>query len=206
MKKLPEVEEAKTLMIEATDWSLFRWLFEKRRVRETADQANAALDRLNQAVKSRWSSDVKAAYKELAPKAGGAAGRRTGEPASQITDPQIRLYAKKVKQADDAARRARIDAEETFDEAERLLNTALAREGCQKAIHQWELDEKAIRAAEAPPGSTAHGLHQSEDSHAWRSSRQAVIWHSATIYPRQPITIDPTTPDPTSVHSISTLS
>jgi hypothetical protein len=178
MKKLPAVEEAKALMIEATDWSLFRWLFEKRRVRETADQANAALDKLNKAVKSRWSSDVKAAHNELTPKAGGAAGRRTVEPASQITDPQIsnpqisdpqiRLYAKKVKQADDAARRARIDAQETFDEAERLLNTALAREGCQKAIHQWELDEKAIRAAEAPPGSTA------QDSTKARFSRLAV--------------------------------
>ncbi len=153
MKKIPEVEEAKALMIEATDWSLFRWLFEKRRVRETADQANAALDKLNQAIKTRWNTDIKAAYNELAPKA----GRRTAEPASQIPDPQIRQYAKKVKQADDAARRARIDAEETFDEAERLFNTALAREGCQKAIHQWELDERAIRAAEAPPprGSTA---------------------------------------------------
>ncbi|MFZ0952891.1 MAG: hypothetical protein WAN17_11535 [Candidatus Sulfotelmatobacter sp.] len=166
MKKLPEVDEAKALMIEATDWSVFRWLFEKRRVRETADQANAALDKMNQAVKSRWSSDVKAAYNELAPKAGSAPRRRNGEPASQIDhsqiidpqiiDPQIRLYAKKVKQADDAARRARIDAEKTFDEAERLLSTALAREGCRKAIHQWELDEKAIRTAEAPNGSPAH--------------------------------------------------
>ncbi len=170
MKKIPEVEEAKALMIEATDWSVFRWLFEKRRVRETADHANAALDKLNRAVKSRWNSDVKAAYNELTPKAGGAAGRRRVEPASQITDPQIidpqiRLYAKKVKQADDAARRARIDAEETFDEAERLLNTALAREGCQKAIHQWELDEKAIRVAEAPPGSIAHDSTKAKFSH-----------------------------------------
>jgi hypothetical protein len=174
MKKIPAVEGAKALMIEATDWSVFRWLFEKRRVRETADQANAALDKLNKAVKSRWSSDLKAAYNELTPKAGGAAGRRTVEPASQIlnpqiiVDPQIRLYAKKVKRADDTARRARIDAEETFDEAERQLNTALAREGCQKAIHQWELDERAIRTAEAPPGSLAR------DSTKTKSSRLAV--------------------------------
>jgi hypothetical protein len=170
-------------MIEATDWSLFRWLFEKRRVRETADQANAALDKLNKAVKTRWSSDVKVAYNELAPKAGGAAGRRTVAPASSIINPQIldpqiigaqiRLYAKKVKQADDAARRARIDAEETFDEAERLLNTALAREGCQKAIHQWALDEKAIRAAEASPDSTEHGSTVRESSKA-KLSRLAV--------------------------------
>ncbi|MGA2347570.1 MAG: hypothetical protein ABSF93_16280 [Candidatus Sulfotelmatobacter sp.] len=173
MKKLFEVEEAKALMMEATDWSLFRWLFEKRRVRETADQANAALDKLNKAVKSRWSGDVKAAYNELSRKSDGVVGRRTGEPASQITDSQIRLYAKKVKRADDAARRARIDAEEAFDEAERLLNTAMAREGCQKAIHQWELDEKAIRAAEAPPASTGHGS-TAHDSTKAKLSRLAV--------------------------------
>lgn len=173
MKKLPAVEEAKALMTEATDWSLFRWLFEKRTVRETADQANAALDKMNRAVKSRWSSDVKAAYKELSTKAGGAAGRRNGEPASQMINSEIRLYAKRVKQADDAARRARMDAEETFDEAERLLNTALAREGCQKAIHQWELDEKAIRTAEAPPSSTAHGSTVHDSSKA-KLSRLAV--------------------------------
>jgi len=140
-------------MIEAMEWSVFKWLFEKRRVRETADQANAALDELNQAVKARWRSDVKAAYKELAAKEGGAAPRRQGEPASQVIDPQVRLFVKKVKAADDAAYRARMDAEDTFDEAERQLNTNLAREGCQKAIHQWGLDEKAIRRAEAVPGS-----------------------------------------------------
>jgi hypothetical protein len=177
MKKLFEVEEAKALMMEATDWSLFRWLFEKRRVRETADQANAALDKLNKAVKSRWNGEVKAAYNELSRKAGGAVGRRTAEPASQIAssqiDPQIRLYAKKVKQADDAARRARIDAEEAFDEAERLLNTEMAREGCQKAIHQWELDEKAIRAAEVAPASTGHGS-TAHDSTKAKLSRLAV--------------------------------
>ena len=81
VRKLSEVEEAKALMIEAVDWSVFRWLFEKRRVRETADEANAALDKLNQAVKARWSSDVKAAYKELAARAGGARTRRQGRTA-----------------------------------------------------------------------------------------------------------------------------
>ncbi len=154
LRKLPAVEEAKALMIEAMDWSVFRWLFEKRRVRETADRANAALDKLNQAVKARWRSDVKAAYKELAAKAGGTAPRRQGEPASPTIDPQVRFFAKRVKEADDAAHRARVDAQDTFDEAETQLNTDLAREGCQKAIHQWELDEKAIRRADLVPGST----------------------------------------------------
>ena len=152
VRKLPEVEEAKALMMEATDWSVFRWLFEKRRVRETADQANAALDKLNQTVKARWRSDVRAAYKELTTKAGGPAARQQAEPAP--IDPEIRLLVKKVKEADDAAHRARMDAEDTFDEAERQLNTDLAREGCQKAIHSWELHEKAIHRAEAVPGST----------------------------------------------------
>jgi hypothetical protein len=151
MKRLSEVDDAKTLMTEATDWSVFKWLFEKRRVRESADQANAALDKLNHAVKARWSEDVKAAYKQLAAKAGSAATRRNGGAASQAFDPQVMLYVQKVKEADDAARRARVDAEATFDEAERQLNTSLAREGCQKAIRQWELDEKAIRRAEAVP-------------------------------------------------------
>jgi len=154
MRKLPEVQEAKALMNEAVDWSVFRWLFEKRRVRETADQANAALDKLDQTVKARWDSDVKAAYKELAAKAGGARTRRQSDPPSQVIDAQVRLFAKKVKEADDAAYRARMDAEDTFDEAERQLNTDLAREGCQKAIESWELHEKAIRMAEAVPGSS----------------------------------------------------
>jgi len=141
VKKLREVEEAKTLMVEAMDWSLFRWLFEKYRVRETADQANAALDKLNQVVKARWSNDVKAAYQGLSSKADGVAPR------------QVKLFVKKVKEADDAARLARRAAEDAFDEAERQLNTDLAREGCHKAIYQWELDEKAIRQAEAVPDS-----------------------------------------------------
>jgi hypothetical protein len=144
MRKLPEVEEAKALMTEAMDCSVFRWLFEKRRVRETADQANAALDKLNQDVKARWGSEVRTAYKELSAK-----GRRQDESASSAIDPEIRVFMQKVKEADDAARRARTDAEDTFDEAERQLNTDLAREGCKKAIRQWELDEKAIRTAEA---------------------------------------------------------
>ena len=156
VRKLPEVEEAKALMTEAVDWSVFRWLFEKRRVRESADQANAALDKLDQAVKARWSSEVKAAYKALAARGGGARSRRQSEPESQAIDPQVRLFAKKVKEADEAAYRARMDAENTFDEAERQLNTDLAREGCQKAIESWELHERAIRMAEAAHGfSTA---------------------------------------------------
>jgi len=136
-------------MAEAVDWSVFRWLLEKHRVRGTADQANAALDEMNRAVKARWRSDVKAAYKELSAKASNPAARRQADAGTQTIDAEVRLLAKKVKDADEAAHRARMDAENTFDEAEAQLNTGLAREGCQKAIRSWELHEKAIRAAEA---------------------------------------------------------
>jgi hypothetical protein len=149
MRKLFEVEEAKALMTEAVDWSVFTWLFQKRRVRETADRANAALDASNRSAKARWSADVKAAYKELAGKTGR---RRSGEAAPTI-DPETRIFVQQVKEADDAAHLARMTAEATFDEAERQLNTDLAREGCQQAIRSWELHEKAIRRAEAVPGS-----------------------------------------------------
>jgi hypothetical protein len=53
-----------------------------------------------------------------------------------------------VKNADDEAEAARLDAEDTFDEAERKLSTGMAKEGARKAIESWELKEKAIRKAE----------------------------------------------------------
>jgi hypothetical protein len=65
-----------------------------------------------------------------------------------VSAPEATLIAKKVKEADDEAYRARMDAEEAFDQAEKQLSTSLARDGCRKAIHSWELHEKAIRKAE----------------------------------------------------------
>jgi hypothetical protein len=145
MRKLAEVEEAKALMFEAAEWSTFTWLWEKRRVRETADRANDALDRLNRAVKARWTSDLKAAYKEISAKARAS--------TNGVATPEVLAYVEKVKTADDAAHRARMTAEDTFDRAEREMSTDLVREGCRQAIHSWELHEKAIRRAEAAPGS-----------------------------------------------------
>lgn len=132
-------------MTEAMEWSVFTWLFRKSTVREVADAANAALDKLNRATKSHWSDEVKAAYK-----AHGKDGK--SDPHSQAS-PEIQQFVERVKHADDAARRARQEAEDTFAEAESTLNTDLAREGCRKALHQWELDLKAIRCAEAAPTS-----------------------------------------------------
>jgi hypothetical protein len=155
VRKLAEVEEAKTLMLEAADWSTFTWLWEKRRVRETADRANDALDRLNRAMKARWTSDVKAAYKEISAKARASAAHNSS--GNGATVPEVLAYVKKVKTADEAAHHARITAEGTFDEAERRMSTELAREGCRQAIHSWELHEKAIRCAEAAPGPEKNG-------------------------------------------------
>jgi hypothetical protein len=147
MEKIPEVVAAKALMTEAVSWSVMKWLREKKRVRKTADQANATLDQLNQAVKNRWPDALRIAYKALTPQGTGIA--TVSVQSTQPIDQQSSLSAKKVKEADDAASRARMDAEETFDEAERQLSTSLAREGCRKAIQSWELHEKAIRRAEA---------------------------------------------------------
>lgn len=150
MEKIPAVETAKALMTEAVAWSVMKWLREKKMVRKVADQANAALDQLNLAVKDRWPDEVRAAYGALVKHAAGnGKAHSQHESDSLAPNPQITLNARKVKEADEEAHRARMDAEETFDIAEKQLSTALAREGCRKAIHSWELHEKAIRKAEA---------------------------------------------------------
>ena len=154
MEKIPEVARAKALMTEAVAWSVMKWLREKKSVRKAADQANAALDQLNRAVKDRWPDDLRTAYGVLVKEPGGSMKVRDGDKFnSPAASSQAMLSARKVKEADDEAQRARMDAEETFDIAEKQLSTALAREGCRKAIHSWELHEKAIRKAEAliPP-------------------------------------------------------
>ena len=140
MEKLLEVETARALMTEAMSWSVMRWLREKKRVRKTADQANAALDQLSEAMRQAWPDRIKATYEAL------VAQKKSPLP---VSNRETMLIAKKLKESDDEAYRARMDAEETFDKAEKQLSTSLAREGCLKAIHSWDLHEKAIRKAEA---------------------------------------------------------
>lgn len=149
MQKLPEVEAARTLMAEAMSWSVMTWLTEKKRVRKTADLANAALDQLNLSVKNQWTNGVRATYEALLTERKGTNGHQR----PNQNDPQAIALARRVKEADDEASRARAEAEETFDQAEKKLSTVLAREGCRKAIRSWDLHEKAIRQAEAVLGS-----------------------------------------------------
>ena len=148
MRKLPEVQEAKELMKEAMAWSALKWLWEKSRVRETADRANAALDRVERTVKSHWSPEDKAAYKMLGAKATHAE-RNEDAGAPGATPSSHSALLEEVHEIHAAAQRARKDAEATFDEAERRMSTNLAQEGCKKAIHSWQLHEKAIRHAES---------------------------------------------------------
>jgi hypothetical protein len=150
MSTLTEVKAAKALMTEARDWSVFKWLWEKSSVRQTADSANAALDRLNKRTKAHWAEELKIAYRQILAD-GGKNGRlhHDNTSASSAIDPDLLQSLRTVKEMDEKARAARMDAEATFDEAERRMSTDLAREGCRKAIRSWELHEKAIRAAEA---------------------------------------------------------
>lgn len=131
-------------MNEALNWSVFKWLWEKRRVRETVDEANAALDKLDHDIKSRWKREIVTAYQNLV-KSGRASRREVAD-----YDPEILLFAKQVKDADDAAHRARMSVESTFAAAERQWSAKLAGEACRQAIRSWELHEKAIRMAETP--------------------------------------------------------
>ena len=146
MQRLTAVEEAKTLMNEAKDWSVWHWLLEKRRVRTTADKATDALGALEKKVKAAWSEDLKKAYRDLS--GNGKAGKIQSD---------LKLALERIREADDEAYNARMDAEATFDEAERRLSADMARAGAEKAIEAWELREKAIRRAEAVGRNHARG-------------------------------------------------
>jgi hypothetical protein len=149
MRKLTEVRQATELMNEAISWSVFKWMFEKPRVRETADIANDALDRQERTVKAQWPDSLKAAYAELTAKSGKSTRRNQKDrKTAPVIDARTRQLVEKIMETDDDARRARIDAEATFDEAERVLSISLAQKGCRKAITAWEMHEKAIRKAE----------------------------------------------------------
>lgn len=137
-------------MTDAMKWSVMKWLREKKNVRKTADQANAALDKLNREVKQRWPDPVKSAYSalEAQPLAPPPRNGHQHQSSPRVLDPDALVLAKRMKEANDEAYRARELAEETFDKAERQLSTRLAREGCVKAIYAWDMLEEAIRKGE----------------------------------------------------------
>jgi hypothetical protein len=131
MAKLIEVEKARALMLEAIDWSVMKWLTEKKRVRRTADKANEVLNSVELEIHAQWSPGFKAAYEKS-----GAVSQENGR------------LARKIREEHDAANRLRLQAEDTFDAAEKRLSTAMAREGCRQAIEGWDHHVEAIRLAE----------------------------------------------------------
>ena len=155
MQKLIPVEEAKALMTEAIDWSLWGWLTEKRKLRVTADKAWEALDEAEKKVRTAWREDLRQAWHELEAEAALAQNpraRRQYEKArdeAKDVDPEVKLAVKKLKEADLEAYALHMQAEETFDEADRRMSTSMAREGARQAIDAWELREKFVRKMEA---------------------------------------------------------
>ncbi len=152
MRKLPAVEEARAVMTQGMEWGVWKWLMEKKRVRHIADRATEALDQAEMKVKAGWSEELKAAYdvlldEEEKPK--GSRAKSTGKKSARALDPDVLATVREVKEADDEAESKRLDAEDTFEQAERSMSTAGAREGARKALETYDLHEKAIRKAEA---------------------------------------------------------
>ena len=154
MKKLPAVEAARSIMTEGTEWGVWKWLMEKKRVRAIADQARAALDDVEMKVKLAWSDDLKIAYNQLVAEDGETKRTRRKpkdhKPAgAHGADAKALAVAKRIKDADDDAYNAHEDAEDLFAEAERKMSTSMAREAARKALTAYDLHEAAIRKAEA---------------------------------------------------------
>ncbi|HUI57503.1 MAG TPA: hypothetical protein VLY04_21145 [Bryobacteraceae bacterium] len=155
MQKVGSVEEAKALLNEAKEWSVWRWLTEKIRVRAAADTAWVDLEEVEKKVKGSWGEDLRKAYRELQAASnldGHSRARQLYDKAKEEAkdvDPETKAFAERLKTEDDEAFQARMTAEDTFDEAERRLSIPLARKGSEQAIQAYELREKFIRRAEA---------------------------------------------------------
>ena len=154
MRKLPAVEDARAIMTEGMEWGVWTWLLEKKRVREIADKARAALDECEAKVKATWNDDLKIAYNQLVSESGDLKqAQQKAKPANKQEAPKIdsELMAavQRVKEADDDAYNAHEDAEDVFAEAEKRMSTSGAREGARKALLAYDLHEAAIRKAEA---------------------------------------------------------
>jgi hypothetical protein len=137
MHKLVPVEEAKTLFNEAKDWSVWRWLIEKKRARTTADAAWEALEACEEKVRAGWNEEWRQAY---------------GHPKSRryaALDDEVKAALERLYEDDEEAKQAHDAAEAQFDEADRRMSSSMACEGAQMAIDAWEMREKAIRKAEA---------------------------------------------------------
>src|ERR1039457_3957970 len=87
MHKLVPVEEAKTLFNEAKDWSVWRWLIEKKRARTTADAAWEALEACEEKVRAGWNEEWRQAYGHPKPRRYAALDDRSEEHTSELQSP-----------------------------------------------------------------------------------------------------------------------
>jgi hypothetical protein len=114
-----------------------------------------AFNELEKKVKAGWTEEMRKAYREAEAEAavdGHAKSRHRYEKAQQEArdvPEELKTAVRKVKEADDQAYEARMDAESLFDDAEKQLSASLARQGAERALESWDLREKAIRRAEA---------------------------------------------------------
>jgi hypothetical protein len=143
MHKLAPVEDAKTLFHEAKDWSIWRWLIEKRRARATADAAWEALESCEEKVRAGWAGEWQQAYRDLSANGRPKPRRHAG------LDSELKAALERLQQADEEASQAHVAAEAQFDEADRRMSGSMACEGARMARNAWELREKFIRKAEA---------------------------------------------------------
>jgi hypothetical protein len=120
MRKLAAVEEAKKLFEEAKTWGTWRWLVEKRRARAVADAAWEALEQEEAKLRAGWPDERRQAYQQHR---------------------ELSAEARK-------AHKARMDAEERFDEADRRMSSDLACQGAQMAVDAWVMREQFIRRLE----------------------------------------------------------
>src|ERR1017187_4005389 len=124
MRKLPAVEDARAIMTEGPHWGVWKWLLEKKHVREGDDVARAALDEFEMKVKATWGDDLKIAYNQLVSQDGDVKqARQKAKLGKKETAPKIDSHVmtvvKRVKEADDDAYNAHEDAEDLFAEAEK---------------------------------------------------------------------------------------
>lgn len=153
MKKLAAVEEARAVMTAGMELSVWKWLMEKKRVRVIADKAVDAFDEVEANVKAAWSDELKIAYNNLVA-ADEKPSRKNGKPKAAkkdgaTLDAQLLQALQRVKEADDIAYDARMDAEDLFAEAEKKLSISMTKQGAAKALESYDLREVAIRKAES---------------------------------------------------------
>lgn len=144
MPNLAAVLEARTVFNEALNWSVMKWLSEKKKVRKIADAANLTLDNAEKELRRRWDPSIEEAYKALQDRSSHL----------DSSGDAIRT-ARAIKQAHDKAIELRAEAEAMFSKAEERLSVATARDACHKALEGWRFHEEAVCLSEKAGLATA---------------------------------------------------